>query len=64
MDDTKAELAKMAPPTSVLGLHFAGIPLNDWVSILTIIYLLLAILDKLFPEVRAGLSQWLKGLMR
>jgi hypothetical protein len=34
------------------------------VSILTIIYLLLAILDKLFPEVRAGLSQWLKGLMR
>lgn len=34
-------LQQAAPPAAITGLSFAGIPLNEWVYILTIIYTLI-----------------------
>jgi hypothetical protein len=35
------ETAKLAPPVSVSTLALAGLPLSDWVIILTVIYTVL-----------------------
>lgn len=34
------ELLKATPPVAYQSLVFAGVPLSDWVTILTVIYLL------------------------
>jgi hypothetical protein len=40
-NEVAGEITKAAPPVSVAGLSLAGIHLQDWVFILTIIYTLL-----------------------
>lgn len=64
MKDHATELVKLSPPASVGGLSAFGLPLNEWVYILTILYTLIMILDKLFPEVLNKLREWLKSLWR
>lgn len=38
-----AEAVKAAPPFTVAGLALCGVPLQDWVFILTLVYLALQI---------------------
>lgn len=56
--DVAIEAVKIAPPAAVVGTHYIlGMSLNDWVLVLTIIYLL-AQLGLLVPRYRAQLAQW------
>lgn len=47
------EAAKASPPVTVLGLHFAGVSLNDWVLMGTLVYIALQayvlVRDKIWP---------------
>lgn len=43
------EVLKIAPPVGVGGLSLLSIPLSDWVLILTMVYTILLIIDKMFP---------------
>lgn len=54
------DAAKISPPAGVSGMVVWGIPLNDWAVILTIVYTLLLIFDKLWPGVlaKAGRCLW------
>lgn len=40
------DAAQAAPPISVAGLALWGVPLSDWVLILTLIYTLFLLIDK------------------
>lgn len=55
------EAAKALPPVGVGGLTLAGLPLNEWVLILTIIYTLFLIVEKA-PAVWARLVELFKKL--
>lgn len=56
--DAAIEAIKIAPPAAVVGTHFIlGMSLNDWVLVLTIIYLL-AQLGLLIPKYRLQFAQW------
>lgn len=37
--EAAAELSKLTPPVAVSGLSVAGVPLNEWVYILTIVWI-------------------------
>ena len=43
MHDTQGlvEAAKVAPPVTVAGASMLGLPIADWVTILTVLYLIL-----------------------
>ena len=43
MDEIKHEVVKAIPPAGVSILSCAGIPLSEWVYIVTLIYLLIQI---------------------
>jgi len=43
MDDVRSEIVKSIPPAGVSILSCAGIPLSEWVYIVTLIYLLIQI---------------------
>jgi hypothetical protein len=51
-----------------VGLSVAGIPLQDWVYILTIVYTLLVIFDKFYPHLLAkigrGVWNWIKEVLK
>lgn len=58
------EATKAAPPLSVTGLALAGIPLEEWVLLLTLLYTIFLLIDK-FPVVLqrlVALGRWVKGL--
>lgn len=60
---TAIEAVKSAPPVAVTGAMIAGMTLSDWVTVLTVIYLLLQIavlLLKVWRERRAEREQ--KGI--
>lgn len=62
--DATLEAVRALPPVGVGALSVAGLPLNEWVLILTIIYTLFLIIDKL-PVVWQRIKQfgaYLKGL--
>lgn len=44
--ETINEVARAAPPLGVGGLSLYGMPLNEWVLILTAIYTIFLIVDK------------------
>ena len=50
--DISIEAAKTAPPLTVVGLSLAGVSLQDWVLIITLIYTALSLIflirDKLY----------------
>jgi hypothetical protein len=61
--ETINEVARAAPPLGVGGLSLYGIPLNEWVLLLTAIYTIFLIVDK-FPSVIErirALVRWVKG---
>ena len=41
--DFKSEVVRFAPPTVVSGIAVLGLPLHEWVYVLTIIYTLVGI---------------------
>ena len=41
--DFKSEVVRFAPPTVVSGITVLGVPLHEWVYVLTIIYTLVGI---------------------
>ncbi len=64
--DTTIEAAKAAPAIGVGGLTLFGFPLNDVVLVLTLIYTIFLLIDKL-PAVWGRLRQFadkVKGLFR
>lgn len=44
-DDFATEILQMSPAVAVSGITLMGIPLNEWVYILTIIYTIVCILS-------------------
>lgn len=57
------EAVKAAPPVGVGSLTLMGLPLNEWVLILTLIYTIFLIIDKLpavWERIAAGYKK-LKG---
>lgn len=54
---TLTEVAKATPPVTVAGAHFVGIPLAEWITILTIIYLVAQII-LLLPKYWEWYKNW------
>lgn len=51
--------AKAAPPVAYVGAKIAGLSVDEWISVLTVAYLVLAILSLLFPDWRKALvKRW------
>lgn len=56
MDDTTkdviASAAKAAPPVSIVGMHFLGYGISDWLIAVTLVYTILQVIvlirDKIF----------------
>ena len=59
--ETLTEVVRAAPPVSVGGLTLWGVPLSEWVLILTAVYTIFLIVDK-FPVVVERLGALLKKL--
>ncbi|MCP1652698.1 hypothetical protein [Pseudomonas nitroreducens] len=53
-----AVLAKGTPPAAYGVAFLSGMTIEQWISVLTVVYLLLAILSLLFPEWRKSLWGW------
>ena len=51
-----AEAAQAAPPVSVAGLSISGVPLQEWVYIVTIVYTVILIIKSL-PEVYKAVAR-------
>jgi hypothetical protein len=45
------EALKSSPPVTIVGAQFLGMPMNDWVLVLTLVYLSLQILFLLRDKV-------------
>lgn len=59
--EPSAVVAKAAPPVAYVGATLAGMTIEQWISALTVAYLVLAILSLLFPDWRKALmSRWRK----
>lgn len=60
-NEIAGEITKAAPPVSVAGLGLAGVSLNEWVLIATLIYTILQIVwfvySKFIRKDRNGTSQ-------
>lgn len=56
----KQEAISAAPPLGVTTLTFAGLPLQQWVYVVTIVYTLLLIISKLPVAWRAAHGLWVK----
>ena len=53
-----AMTAKVAPPASVIGANWLGFSVPEWIQLLTLIYVVLLVLHKLFEMVRDGWKWW------
>jgi len=51
-NETLVESVKLTPPAIVSVLSFAGMSLEQWVAVLTIIYLFALIAEKMFKLVK------------
>jgi len=49
-----ASTAKAAPPLTVSAISLGGIPLNEWVFILTILYTVIMIAEKVWKLYKLG----------
>lgn len=59
--DPSAVVAKAAPPVAYVGATLAGMTIEQWISALTVAYLVLAILSLVFPDWRKALmNRWRK----
>ena len=52
-------VAKTSPPVIVSGLTLAGVQLQDWLIIVTILYTVIQIIIAL-PELKQSFSEWRK----
>ncbi|WP_447590131.1 hypothetical protein [Aquipseudomonas campi] len=57
VQDTMLEAAKVAPPAAVMGSMWAGMSPADWITVLTVLYLLLQIGLLLF-KYRDQFNDW------
>lgn len=64
MKETAIEAAKISPPASVGSLSLLGVGLDQWVVVLTLIYTLILIVDKLFPAALPAVRKFIKGLFK
>lgn len=64
MKEHAIEAAKLSPAGGVLGLNLFGVPLQEWTYILTIIYMVVLITDKVFPSILKRFRNWFGGLFR
>jgi len=53
VSDKATELVLSAPPVAVTTAYFAGISVQDWAAILTIIYVFLLIIAHVYREIRS-----------
>ena len=56
--DPSAVVAKAAPPVVYMGATLAGMSIEQWISALTVAYLVLAILSLVFPDWRKAVASW------
>lgn len=57
--ETGAAMAtKAAPPIAVAGANLLGVPVPDWIQILTLIYVALMIVHKLWHMGREAYDFW------
>lgn len=56
----KTDIVTAVPPLGVTTLTFAGLPLQQWVYVVTIVYTLLMIAAKLPVALRAMQGLWRK----
>lgn len=52
MKENFVESLKIAPPGGVVIAHFAGYTISTWVSILTLVYILMLIFEKAYGWLR------------
>lgn len=52
--------AKLSPPAAVLGAHIMGMSVADWIQWLTLIYLALMILHKIWGMWKEFKETWFK----
>lgn len=63
-DELLPASAKLVPAVSYAGLSLMGIPLADWVTILTLLYIIIQLL-LLIPKITVQAKAWrLKWLSR
>lgn len=55
----KNEVISATPPVATTGLVLWGIPINDWVLILTAVYTIFLIIEK-WPVVKQRVKGWFK----
>jgi hypothetical protein len=53
------DLLQTTPPLTISGMVFWGIPLNDWVLMLTALYTIFLIIEK-WPVVKQRIQSWFK----
>lgn len=56
-------VAGLAPPVGYLGAKVAGLTPDQWVTVLTLVWLLLGILSQLFPGWRSTLASIVAALL-
>lgn len=57
-ETTTAMVTKLAPPAGVLGAQIAGIHVADWIQWLTLIYIVLLIIHKLWAMGKEAWEFW------
>lgn len=60
-DTVTAMAAKVAPPASVIGATWLGYTVPEWIQVVTLVYVILLVLHKLFEMVRDGWKWYKKG---
>ncbi|MCD5980552.1 hypothetical protein AUC61_23985 [Pseudomonas sp. S25] len=56
--DPSAVFAKATPPAAYVGAQVLQIPIETWISVLTVVYLVLAISTLIFPGWRSLVASW------
>lgn len=58
LESTMVNTAKVTPPATVIGAEFIGMHVADWVQWLTLLYLLLLVVHKLWAMLSEALAYW------
>jgi hypothetical protein len=56
--DPSALAAKATPPLAYGAATLAGLSIEQWISVLTVVYLVFAIITLIFPGWRVALVSW------
>ena len=58
LESTLGNAAKISPPATVLGAEFIGMHVADWVQWLTLLYLLLLVIHKVWSMLVEAHAYW------